>query len=406
MTTAIQRVPKLRFPEFSGEWDVDSIKELGFVISDGNYGELYPTSNQFISEGVPFIRANNLKRGQVIWNDMRYISEDLHEVLTSGHLETNDVLVTTRGNIGLVALVDKKFEGANINAQLCLIRNSRTCDQLFLFYYLSKSTSKKQFIMLTTGTALKQLPRKNLQKVVVGYSTLPEQKKIASFLSEVDSKIEFLSKKKSLLEQYKKGMMQKLFSQEIRFKDNQGNEFPEWKEKRLEDVSKINPKSREVPEEFLYIDLESVSQGKLSAPKHECRDTAPSRAQRLLQAEDILFQLVRPYQRNNYFFPGGETHVASTGYAVLRAKCYPQFLYQAVHEERFVNRVLEKCTGTNYPAINSNDLASVLLPIPHPKEQQKIADFLSSLDRKIELVGDELEKAQIFKKGLLQQMFV
>jgi len=98
--------------------------------------------------------------------------------------------------------------------------------------------------------------------------------------------------------------------------------------------------------------------------------------------------------------------VASTGYAQLRAKGSAEFLYQILHTTSFVNRVLARCTGTSYPAINSSDLAKIHFSIPSLSEQQKIADFLSSIDQKIDFVSTELNHAKIFKKGLLQQMFI
>ena len=82
------------------------------------------------------------------------------------------------------------------------------------------------------------------------------------------------------------------------------------------------------------------------------------------------------------------------------------FLYQLLHTENFVTRVLKRCTGTSYPAINSNDLAKIKIKVPVEKEQQKIAEFLSAIDKKIETVSQQIEKAQSFKNGLLQQMFV
>jgi len=134
---------------------------------------------------------------------------------------------------------------------------------------------------------------------------------------------------------------------------------------------------------------------------------APSRAQRFLYRNDILFQMVRPYQKNNYFFDLDENYVASTGYAQIRAKESSEYLYHFLHTNKFVNNVLTRCTGTSYPAINSSDLSSIKIKLPKSlKEQTKIANFLSSIDKKIEQVKSQIEESKRFKKGLLQQMFV
>jgi len=250
--------------------------------------------------------------------------------------------------------------------------------------------------------------------IKIKFPSLPEQQKIANFLSAVDQKIQQLQRKKELLTQYKKGMMQKLFNQEIRFKpdpteasgDEQGNDFPEWEEKKLGEVCTVNPKVLNLPQNFNYIDLESVSKGQLTQRKRIDLEEAPSRAQRYLSRNDILYQTVRPYQMNNYFFDLKGEYVASTGYAQLRPVENPIFLYQKIHDQNFVNKVLVRCTGTSYPAINSKDLAKIKIEFPSLPEQQKIANFLSALDEKVAQVGQQIEQAQRFKKGLLQKMFV
>src|SRR5690606_15475726 len=121
------------------------------------------------------------------------------------------------------------------------------------------------------------------------------------------------------------------------------------------------------------------------------KEGAPSRAQRLLKDKDVIFQMVRPYQKNNYYFNRSDDseYVASTGYAQLRAFESSMYLYQFIHTDKFVSKVLDKCTGSNYPAINSSDLSKIMVQIPKPKEQQKIAWCLSSLD---ELIKEQAEK--------------
>jgi len=182
---------------------------------------------------------------------------------------------------------------------------------------------------------------------------------------------------------------------------------PAWEEKALKDVCEVNPQSNGLPESFVYIDLESVEGGALLSRKRIEQKDAPSRAQRLLNNGDVVFQIVRPYQRNNLFvqFNDGQAYVASTGYAQLRAYESDSFLYQLVHTDTFVDKVIAKCTGSSYPAINSNDLAEVPVFVPKPAEQRKIAACLTSLDEWIAAEGRKLEALRTHKKGLMQQLF-
>jgi type I restriction enzyme S subunit len=184
-------------------------------------------------------------------------------------------------------------------------------------------------------------------------------------------------------------------------------EFQAWHPCKLSDACEVNPSSPILPDQFVYIDLESVEAGKLIAKKIVKKNEAPCRAQRVLNKGDVIFQMVRPYQRNNFFFQENDnsSYVASTGYAQLRAKDSPEFLFQVVHVDDFVDRVIAKCTGSSYPAINSSDLAEVPLLVPSPNEQQKIADCLSSLDELIAAQARKVEALKTHKKGLMQQLF-
>jgi type I restriction enzyme, S subunit len=182
----------------------------------------------------------------------------------------------------------------------------------------------------------------------------------------------------------------------------------QWQEKRLGDVAEINPKTQKLPDEFIYIDLESVESGKLLKENVITSDNAPSRAQRVLRKDDILFQMVRPYQRNNLYFDLKDEikkYVASTGYAQLRPKDQPKFIYHYMHTNRFVNEVLDKCTGTSYPAINSSDLGAIKVAYPTHTEQKRIAEFLSDIDTKIEKLTLKKELTEQYKKGAMQKIF-
>ena len=192
----------------------------------------------------------------------------------------------------------------------------------------------------------------------------------------------------------------------MRFQDNNGSDFPSWEPKKLKEVCDINPKIKSIPNSFYYIDLESVVNGRLLKEVRILKDEAPSRAQRVLAKNDVLFQMVRPYQKNNLFFSKKGEYVASTGYAQIRAKQSSQFVYQYLHNQKFVDKVIERCTGTSYPAINSTDLGNIEIDYPSLAEQIKIADFLSSIDTKIDLENQLLQKLGDQKKYSLANLFI
>jgi type I restriction enzyme S subunit len=182
----------------------------------------------------------------------------------------------------------------------------------------------------------------------------------------------------------------------------------EWDASILDRIADVNPTPVSgLPDQFRYIDLESVEDGTLLQSRIERRATAPSRAQRIVQFNDVLFQTVRPYQKNNLLFSvnDGNAYVASTGYAQVRAHGSAAFLYHLLETDGFQRDVQRRCTGSNYPAIASSDLANITVPWPSNPEQREIAECLQSLDELIAAETEKLEGLKRHKKGLLQQLF-
>lgn len=188
----------------------------------------------------------------------------------------------------------------------------------------------------------------------------------------------------------------------IRFSEFQDD----WEQRKLKEIADFNPKSV-LPDKFEYVDLESVVGTEIIAHRTETKENAPSRAQRVAEKGDVFYQTVRPYQKNNYLFDlPYDNFVFSTGYAQLRPKVNSYFLLNRLQEEKFVKKVLDRSTGTSYPAINSNDLADIEVEIPlNDLEQSKIGIFFKQLDDTIALQQQELDNLKQTKQGFLQKIF-
>lgn len=180
----------------------------------------------------------------------------------------------------------------------------------------------------------------------------------------------------------------------------------QWEKNKLSKLAKFNPKST-LPEKFKYVDLESVLGTDLISYREVSRENAPSRAQRLAQKGDIFYQTVRPYQKNNHLFDSNEKdYVFSTGYAQLRPLIDSAFLLARLQEESFVNMVLERCTGTSYPAINSKDLSKISVTIPQTiEEQSAIGSLFRTLDDLLASYKDNLANYQSLKETMFSKMF-
>ena len=177
----------------------------------------------------------------------------------------------------------------------------------------------------------------------------------------------------------------------------------EWKKSILKAECEINPKTGPLADTFQYIDLESVVKGQLIKVNYLKKEDAPSRAQRVLSKWDILYQCVRPYQLNNFLVRDNSStqRVASTGYAQIRTNNNPDFFFQLLHTQKFTGRVINRCTGTNYPAINSTDLSEIEINIPEIKEQEKIGRMLSLIDQRIAIQNRLIEKYESLIKGIV-----
>lgn len=187
----------------------------------------------------------------------------------------------------------------------------------------------------------------------------------------------------------------------LRFKEFEG----EWSVTTLQKDCIVNPTNEKIADKFVYVDLESVKQGQLYKYQILTKDNAPSRAQRVLHTDDILFQCVRPYQMNNYMVKGTMSDiqwVASTGYAQIRTQTdYPAFLYYVLNTSKYNKAVMVRCTGSSYPAINSEDLSKIPFYKCGIAEQKKIADFLSLLDERIATQNKVIEDLKKLKSAII-----
>ncbi|MFG5515538.1 restriction endonuclease subunit S [Enterococcus faecalis] len=209
-----ERVPKLRFADFEEEWELCKFGVTNSYFTDGNYGESYPSADELSDKlnGVPFLRGCNLKNGRLVEEDANYITPEKHAELTSGHLELDDIVVAVRGSLGALGYAGQENVGWNINSQLAIIRTDKSeLKGQFLIQYLLSSKGQKELLSRNTGTALKQLPIKQLKDVPVPIPIIDEQDKIGSFFVNLDTTITLHQNKLNQLKSLKKSYLQNMF---------------------------------------------------------------------------------------------------------------------------------------------------------------------------------------------------
>ncbi len=390
-----ETTPRLRFQGFEGEWEKAKLGDLFTerVENDINGEMLSVTMNQGIikaSENGRFDNSNSDKSHYKVVkvNDIAYNSMRMWQG-ASGCSPYD-------GIVSPAYTVVTPIDGIDPHFFACLFKTSSV---IKLFRLSSQG--------LTTDTWNLKYPA--FSKIVVSYpQDINEQKAIASFFHRLDAQIALRKNQYERLQQMKAACLESMFPREsqitppIRFSgyDN------EWETVVLKDICEINPSSL-LPEQFDYVDLESVVGTTMISHRKVHKASAPSRAQRLAKDGDIFYQTVRPYQKNNYLFQDmGTPFVFSTGYAQLRTRFNSAFIFTALQTDTFVNQVLDNCTGTSYPAINSTSLSKLTLKITKNVDEQKsIASFFKDIDSQITTIQQRLDKLKQMKSACLRSMF-
>ena len=401
------RTPIIRFQGFNGEWKKKKIGDIAIVLQGYGFPEKYQGQKY---GDLPFCKVGDISsavdRGEMVINKADNFVD--YSLLPVWHARPIPVGSTIFAKIGEAIRSNKRIRTGVpclIDNNAAAVKSKGEISDTFLFYLMSKVNLADY-----SGGIVPSVNKSTIEAIdVLVPSSRNEQQKIAECLEAIDQMISAQNRKVESLKAHKKGLIQQLFPQPgattpaLRFPGFTGD----WEVKKLGEIADVNPKSDKLPNKFVYIDLESVESGNLLKKNIIEVKNAPSRAQRLLKKGDILFQMVRPYQRNNYHFYDNDVnvYVASTGYAQIRYKDCSEYLYQYLHTDTFVDMAVSKCVGGNYPAINTTDLTNITVYLPSPAEQQMIAECLGTLDNLIAAESKKLGFLKSHKKGLMQQLF-
>jgi type I restriction enzyme S subunit len=414
-----KNIPVLRFPEFKVDENNSYKKHLFrdiFLFSIGKnikqneaspefktpcvrYGELYHLYNEVINE---VINKTNVNKSELLFSQG---DEILIPSAGEDPLDIGSASALTVENVAI---------GRTINILKPIKAN--TYSQVYVSYYINQKLRRK-ISTLAKGVSISNVYNSDLKTLEIILPNLPEQQKIESFFTAIDKKISQLRRQKSLLEQYKKGAMQKIFSQAIKFRDDDGREFPKWEKKRLADVllehKTINSENR-VNEVF-------------SVAKHKGVINQIEHLGRSFSANDISnYKVINPHdivytKSPTSDFPFGiikqnlldRSGVVSPLYGVFKPETNAlgfllhNYFLSWINTYNYLNPLVQKGAKNTMNINNDDFLTGARIPLPVSKvEQTKIANFLLAIDDKIKHTQMQIEKAEVWKKGLMQQMFV
>ena len=387
----MKKVPKRRFKGFlnAGDWEQRKLGELGKTFN----GLTGKTKKDFGHGDAQYITYLNVFQNTI--SDLS-MTERIEIDKSQNTVQYGDILFTTSSEtpeeVGMSSVWLGEKPNTYLNSFCFGYRPTVDIDHQFMGNLLRSPHVRNEMKILAQGISRYNISKNKVMDLEITLPSKEEQKLIGSILNHIDSQLTLHQRKLEKLQATKKALLYELFPIENsrRPKRRFKGFTDDWEQRKLGEIANINPRT-ELPNSFKYVDLESVIGTNLIGCKKIEKENAPSRAQRLASFGDIFYQTVRPYQRNNYLFEKEDDDVVfSTGYAQLRSELDSYFLFTLVQTDSFVSKVLDHCTGTSYPAINSSELGKILISVPQNKlESHQIGTIFRVLDNLITLHQEE-----------------
>lgn len=408
-----KNIPLLRFPEFSGEWEIKNLSDIATKQTKKND-----------DNSISRVLTNSATKGIIDQQD--YFDKDIANAdnLTGYYvIDKGDYVYNPRISANApVGPINKNKIGLGVMSPLYTVFRFNNQENTFYEQYFKTSFWHKYMCSIANYGARHDrmnITTSDFMNLPLPFPSLQEQEKIAKFLTTIDKKITLLRQKLELLQTYKRGVMQQIFSQEIRFKNDDGSNFPDWEVKKLEDVGLIlNGLTGKTAEDFgegkLYITYKQVFDSSyIQLEKCQKVFIKENEKQNMIIAGDILFT-ASSETPNEVGFASvlldnvDELYLNSFCFAlrIKNQQLIPAFSKYLFRSHIYRKKVFILAQGSTRYNISKKEFKKIQLFIPTIQEQEKIANFLTAIDQKIEAVGKQIEGMEKIKKGLLQQMFI
>jgi len=402
-----KRVPKLRFPEFVHDWEHLTIEEIASVSSGGTPSRSEPS---FWNGDIPWITTSEISQAEIF---------DANEKITQKGLENSSAKIFKKNTLLIAMYGQGKTRG-----QVAILRIEATTNQAcaavilknnynpeFIYYFLFKEYENLR--KLSNDGSQQNLSAGLIKQYKVSVTQFAEQEKIASFLGAVDARLTQLRRKRDRLQTYKRGVMQKIFSQEMRFRDAIGSPFPDWQEKTLGEIAKVkrgasprpisSPKWFSTQSKIGWVRISDVTKSNkyLEETEQYLSEFGIEKSRFVLSGNlimSICATIGKPIITNiDVCIHDGFVIFENLQASIL----FVYFLLE--HIEIGWKRYGQPGIQLN---LNTDIVSNEPVFLPCLEEQEKIVNFLTAIDRKIEAISRQLDRTEQFKKGLLQKMFV
>ena len=398
-------IPVIRFPEFTDHWNNTKLSELLKEAKKRNTDLKY-TKDEVLSVSGEMGIVNQIEH-----LGRSYAGASVHNYHV---VEVGDIVYTKSPlKANPYGIIKQNKKKAGIVSTLYAVYNVKeeNAHGEFIEHYFSLDENTNRYLR-----PLVKKGAKNDMKISNAYvlhdkifvPSVAEQKKITLFLNTLDKKIEQLKEKKSLLEEYKKGIMQKIFSQELRFKDDNGKDFPKWINKKLSERASFFSGGTPLTtkKEFYDGNIPFIKSGEINKNKTEqfiSEEALKSSSSKMVKKGDLLYAL--------YGATSGEVSISKINGAINQAVlCITSEIFNKVYLLNYLQfqkvAIVEKYIQGGQGNLSADIVKKLTIPFPSFQEQGKIASFLATIDDKISRTQAQIENTQAYKKGLLQKMFV
>lgn len=343
------------------DWSQEKLSNISLDITVGFVGTM---SNFFVEEGVPLLRGQNIKPYILDLSNIKYIPEHIHNKWKKSSLKAGDVVIVRVGYPGTACVIPEGLGELNA-ASLVIVRPDKTkLNSYFLTYLLNSPWGQATISGMLVGAAQQVFNTTSAAELVIPLPPISIQNRIVDILSAYDDLIENNTHRIRILEQMAQAIYQEWFGKVDKESLPKG-----WRLANLSNIADVNStsiKNGNEPEEINYVDIASVSTGKIDAIQPMKFSEAPGRARRIVRHGDVIWSTVRPNRKSySLIINPPENMIVSTGFAVLRAKTVPfSYLYLATTTEDFAGYLTNHATGSAYPAVNSSDFENAEIVLP------------------------------------------
>jgi len=417
-----EMAPELRFGEFGYDWLQQTLK--GLAVSGFSNGVFNDPKK--VGTGYKLVNVKNMYEGDSVNLDDLTLLEISKSEFSKNKVLYGDIFFTRSSlvkegiawsNVMLSSADNITYDGHLIKMSL----NLNEIDPYFFSKLLKTSQLRRQLVARGKTGTMTTIGQEDIASVKVVLPKLKEQQKIASFLTAVDDKLNLQRKKRDALQTYKRGLMQKLFSQEIRFKKNDGSSFIEWSQLSINEMGKTysgltGKTAIDFGEGDKYITYKQVfGQSNIDVDSCSLVYIGNNEKQNLVLSGDVIFTTSSEVPSEVGFSsvlivePKESVYLNSFCFGVRMNSTniiQPEFSSYLFRSQRYRKAVYPLAQGSTRYNLSKSSFLKIKLGIPCVEEQQKIANCLTAFDKKIEAVAQQITQLETFKKGLLQKMFV